>query len=415
MDLEKLLRDALVPCEPGPKSEVEVMARIASKRRRPRRLAIITSLLAMAAAAATLSVSLRHSTASVRLREVTAAEPPATPASGSLVEAAPGAAPVPSSELIQPMVADEPTSSTTAHGMRPVTIFVLPLQHMAVDERSKAAVELFYSSLLQGLSALPGLSVILDSLPPEHSRPRSDYRLTVKGGGALPGDKFQVVLVEGETKIADSRFAGSYIAALKGDIGNTCAAACIDPVSLAAQAVTTLVERGFLRGLPAAPSLPSDFERTEQYRLWSAMVEKDSPLESLLNAAYAGIDRGTWSYATLVMQLYGDMMTSPEDLETDRSLELDIQQALRELPVELAQGFKLWPAKCRLAMCSIQIAETAPGGVNVASNLLMKALRDKGLMSEDPKSPFVSARMPTAKSSSFWFLTRRDVTQAGAE
>jgi hypothetical protein len=88
---------------------------------------------------------------------------------------------------------------------------------------------------------------------------------------------------------------------------------------------------------------------------------------------------------------------------------------LREIPAEFAQGLKIWPAKCRLAMCSIQLAEAAPGGLCVASGLIMKALRDKGLMSEDPESPFTGASMPAGNGASFWFLTRRDGKHSSAE
>jgi hypothetical protein len=432
MDLENRLRDALSPCEPGPKPELAVMSQLAALRGKPRRMVVVTCIVALAAAAGMLGAGWRHFAHPASLPAEPAAESTEISASAPTFQATPAS----STETVSPVISGT-GESTTAEHIEPTTVFVLPLQNHAVDDRHKVAVELFYSSLLAGLIAQSSLTVVMAPLPAESARPYIDYRLTIKGGQSIPEDKFQVIVSEGERKISEDRFSAHYVSVLKGDTGTTCdrnrikesqTTRCTDPASLAAQVVATLVEKVLVRDRAPAPALPSDGVRTDQYRSWMASVEEGSPLANLLNEAYSGIDRGTWSFAKLIMELHDKMMSSPEDLEGSRRIELDILQAMRELPPELSKELQHSPIRCRLAMCSMHIPEITDAvlpdtarergvGSSVAAGLIINALQDKGLLSGDSGSPLIGARFPTMpkKGGAFLFLTRRNAPQTVVE
>lgn len=168
MDLEKLLREALAPCEPGRKPEVAVMAHLTALRSRPRRLVVITSVFALAAAAAMLAVSLRDSGSpapvvaapAIEIPEISAAEAPASEATPD--EATPDSA-----------LENVPTPARAV-------LFLDDLQTHGENEEALGQIREFYDTMEQGLRAIPGLMVVRANQA-DLSDVHVDFQLTVFG------------------------------------------------------------------------------------------------------------------------------------------------------------------------------------------------------------------------------------------
>jgi hypothetical protein len=148
-------------------------------RRRATPLILIGALAAVAAAAALLDVMLRNSSQAPVITAATVQQPPAEPApmiTAAPVETAPAAtraAPVESRKKTEAL-SDSPR----------FTVRLLPLQDRTQDESSKLAVKSFYSSLLDGLRRVPGLTLLQADAVPDEIAP-SDFYLSVTGDGPV--------------------------------------------------------------------------------------------------------------------------------------------------------------------------------------------------------------------------------------
>ena len=229
MDLEQELRAALVPCRPAPALRAAVMTRVSvvqatrGARRRPNRVILIGTLLAVAAAAAMLGPRFAQSPTPpvVAATPVPAAAPEPAP----IVAAAPSVAAVPESKPASEKVA--PKEAVAA--IKSFTVSVLPLQNDSPEVAVRAAVDTFHRALLDGLRATPGLVLTTpDSLESADSAP-ADYRLTLKGTGSTQANTFTISLRAMRT----GRYVQPY--QLSGFIAKDCSGApdCGDASSMA--------------------------------------------------------------------------------------------------------------------------------------------------------------------------------------
>jgi len=148
--------------------------------RRTRRLILIGTFIAVAAAAALLSTALRNSP------WTSPAAAAATPPPAQLVPVASDAADVvapvtPRSAAVEPKKTEPLPSSPR------FTVRVLPLQDNTADEPSRQAVRSFYASLLDGLRAVPGLTLMEAATTAINEIPPGEFLLRVTGDGIAQG------------------------------------------------------------------------------------------------------------------------------------------------------------------------------------------------------------------------------------
>lgn len=260
MDLEQQLREALAPCEPGPKPEAVVMAKISSVvQRKPNRFILVSTILVVAAAAAMLTMQLRS----------TSAPRTAVVASDSVIASAPAG--MATSEVIAEVV-DTSASEAAAPVPKsaeeqPYTVQVLPLQYGA-EGVAKSPVEAFHTAFLVELRRVPGLVLLLaDSAEPDDDV-APDFQLVVRGFPSADASEF-IANVSGDTKgmvISKQKMrregkepgVGDIAYFVRGDISPPCASTaekespkCTGPEGRAADVVLRLRKGTF----PADPSL----------------------------------------------------------------------------------------------------------------------------------------------------------------
>jgi hypothetical protein len=145
--------------------------------RRTSRVVLIGSLVALAAAAAWLELVQPHAEQVLAASAVAVPGPPRAPAS---VVVAPAAA----ESVVTKTKPVEPKKAQPLGESPRFTVRVLPLQDGTQDEFSRQAVQTFYAALLDGLRAVPGLTLLQSSAAPEEIAP-GEYVLTVKSDGPL--------------------------------------------------------------------------------------------------------------------------------------------------------------------------------------------------------------------------------------
>jgi flagellar basal body-associated protein FliL len=244
MDLERELQAALAPREPGSGPMDAVMARLSSRpaKRGGSRTILIGTVLVVAAAASMLAWQLAGRPAPPPV----AAAPPSSTASSAVVQAAVAVedarAPRPAAS---PAVKSESKKPGTV--VQSFTVRVDRMQNNSTNVAARRAVDTYYTSLLDGLRAIPGLVLVTPESTGFAPDAPFDYRLTPQGSD-LNGDKFLVMLR------AKSVVRGLILPIqTRGDIDPACTgsgdASCSDPVSMAASVVRFLRTNMF----PAEP------------------------------------------------------------------------------------------------------------------------------------------------------------------
>src|SRR6185369_7351924 len=257
------------------------------------------TLAAVAAAAALLStVLLKSEKAPEAIAAATAVSPaePVTEARGDTA--------------IAPTVSPAITSAGPGKKTQPplesprFTVLVLPLQDRTTDEASRLATRAFYSALLDGLRAVPGLTLLQVGSVGNDIAP-TEYQLTVSADGPVHGRWSARMLLKGsmsvtvdaqEQRATDPQaFQYSSVAApaCTGSLVDRPVTDCSDPKSGAAGQVD-------LMRLAAFPPDPSA-RRALQARLLDRTLSPDVRFKALadLQFARAAVVRGP-QFTTLV-------------------------------------------------------------------------------------------------------------------
>lgn len=227
MDLEQQLRAALVTITPGPHVRAGVIERLGanSARRRPNRWLLASAVLALAAAAAMLAMQLlERQTAAVAVESQLTPQDPSTDGSG-LTEAPDIQAAIPE----QP-VASAGTAQKVDPAVKPFTVQVLPLQSNAEDALRTEAIEAVYAAFVNGLRAVPGLTLVGTASDSDALEP-ADFRLTLTGAvtqGAPPGGP------DFTMRVAAQRFGSGGIEAgnLSTGASGESVPRCVSPASI---------------------------------------------------------------------------------------------------------------------------------------------------------------------------------------
>lgn len=301
MDLEKQLRAALVPTSPRPQVRAAVLERLAagSGRRGPNRWVLGGVVLAVAAATAMLAMQLRQPVAPVAV--VDSNFPPDVLGTSSDMPAAPLAA-----DPATVARDTQPQPQVIAPSITPFTVQVLPLKNDVVDMPRKVAIDAVYAAFVDGLRAVPGLTLVG---PPKDGTPvvterdgfgaplSTNYRLTLEGGvarGSAAGAYF--VEVAAERAGRDGRKAGALYWTSAGEVAPGCASPtsidvlagdkrCADPAGVAAELIATLRKTVF----PPDPQL----QQRVQARLVDHALAPEERLRALADLASFGFASGT--------------------------------------------------------------------------------------------------------------------------
>jgi len=294
MDLEQLLRAAFALRAPKADFEDVVMARVATARApvvrgSASRRVLVGTVLAVAAAASMVAVQLMRAPApAVAVTSSADVDFAGTDASSS----PPADVMLPGAERIQiprsafmagesPPVAQRTATTDAPVAVKPFTVRMQPLRNEASELDARAAIDLYYTSLVAGLRAVPGLTLVeLEAADTGASAP-GEFRLIAFGSAPQP-QKVMLGISEGAVEMpgggVGTRFAMQRIV----DVVPTCSnaplnsaerASCNDPVSVAAAMVDTLRTRIF----PPDPSL----RQYLQARLTDARLDPNLRLKAL--------------------------------------------------------------------------------------------------------------------------------------
>lgn len=261
MELEQQLSAALAPCSGGAQLRTAVMGRVAAVawrsshgRRKPSRLVLLGTILAVAAAAAMLAARLLPMPAPQGA--VIVPQSAAGPAQVAVVAKPP---PAPAAVTTAPSLPDaQALANAVVPTVRSFRVRVMPLQNEATNPAARFAIASYYNALLQGLSAVPGLTLVDPDAGATTTEHAADFRLTITGAGPLPGGKYSTEL-QAAIYGPEGRYWARVTSALTGEIAPACAGAvtaCDDPSSVAAMQVKLLRHAVF----PASPSLRQDLE-----------------------------------------------------------------------------------------------------------------------------------------------------------
>lgn len=240
MDIEQTLRLACEPREPAAEFEDALMARVTAAawrasrdaKRKPRRLILIGTILALSAAAALLVSNLRGTVPPQQLAAESAPAPVAQPPVQADVKP-----PATATHVAQP---PEPESSVQV--LLPAKPFTVraPLHNEAKDEPARSAVNAFHLATLDLLRTIPGLILVESDADPNVT---TEYRVTLTAQDGGPGN-IQVG-VQSDVRLPDGRSRRNMIYPIQGQI-TRCAAvttddgSCMDPAGLAAFMVRQL-------------------------------------------------------------------------------------------------------------------------------------------------------------------------------
>lgn len=253
---------------------------VSGGRRGSNRFVLLGVVLAVAAAAAMLAVSLTRAPSPPVAEEASPAPAPAVELDAVVGDAtlspADQAHPQPSNaEVVQEVVAPVP----------PFTVQLLPLENKLADVVGRDAAVSMYEAFRKRLRAVPGLTLLeADSagapeVPPGHR---------IKVIGENWSGKFGVN-VEAETLKPDGSVRGGYYTGMPGDLAATCTSSlpveadfseCADPEGLAINLLGVLRKNVF----PPDPSL----KRNLQARLLSRSLDATQRLRALTELASFG-------------------------------------------------------------------------------------------------------------------------------
>ncbi len=302
MDLEQQLRAALVPVPPRPQLRAAVMERIANEsgRRGPKRWLLTGVVLALAAAAAMLATQLLDRGAAAVVVD-TAPEP----------IAAPGVA-VPLSSGVDPARAPVPQQAASPPpegAVKTFTVQVLPLESDVEDAPRRAAIEAVFAALVEGLRAVPGLTLeelAREEVPADLLKDRpgamlsTDFRISLEGrvpspSATVAGDFFVNMLAERAGP--DGRWASGFHTGMSGEIAPGCMtpvstdgvtdrSSCADAAGVAAGLLATLRKMVF----PPDPQL----EKRLQARLIDQARDPAERLRALVDLGGLGRSSGAF-------------------------------------------------------------------------------------------------------------------------
>jgi len=340
-------------------------------RRRTSRLVLIGSLAAVAAAAALLNAVLRSPVDSPSATTQVAAAVP-------LAEAAPVAATVavmaalPATRSAQ----DEPESKVGMTSASPrYTVVVLPMQDRTRDEPDRIAVQAFYAALVNGLRAVPGLTLRRSDAVPDEIAP-GEFYVTVAGDGPVQG-RWNIRLMvkarmpvtgdsKGQRATVPHLFQFSSVAtpSCAGSALDRPVTGCSDPIGGAASQIELMRQVVF----PPDPSLRLALRTRLQDRTLDA-AQRLAALESLRAARVVVVPGPTAPRATAELQnIDVEALRGALDLAStasDPSLRKQVWGELRgvrrpELAQALIDAFQLEGSDpVRLEMVTILAADYA--------------------------------------------------------
>lgn len=274
MEIEQQLSAALAPREPGAGPMAVVMARLSGTarvtdgaRRKRSWPILVGTLMAVAAAASMLVVQLAANPSGPPPLVASIPAPGAAVAAIAEPEAMQRPAPQPAAP---PPAVPAVELRPAVPPIKPFILHVEPLQNDSTDAAGRAAVDTFHRTLLDELRVVPGLILVADA-GESPQQPPADYRLTIRGAGPTPGNKFTIYMH------ADAVGRFRMPIQLSGDIAPACAgtgAQCGDPVSMAAVFLDLLRKRVF-------PSDPLQQERL-QAQLRDAKLDPTARLNALI-------------------------------------------------------------------------------------------------------------------------------------
>jgi hypothetical protein len=293
MKIEQQLRAALAPERPGPQVRSGVMVLLAAGPGRHRTRWVLSGVvLAVAAAATMLGMQLLESevaTEVVASRPVPAASPVAAGDDTAVPEAV--ATNSPSDDTGPPQPA--------APAVRPFTVQVLPLKTDVSDPPRKAAIEAVYVAFVDGLRAVPGLTLVEPAGDGSETPVRPDYRITLEGNvlPASPTVKSDfTVRMAAEHRGPGAQVLGRFHSGMSGELAPGCVSppsmdplrsrrSCTDTMGVATGLVATLRKLVF----PPDPQLRSRL----QARLLDQKQDAGERLQALEDLSMFGRASGT--------------------------------------------------------------------------------------------------------------------------
>jgi len=282
MDLEQQLRAALAPTTPGPQVRAAVKLRLAEKSHRGsvNRWVLVGAVLALGAAAAMLAMRLLEPAATTVIAE-----------SVHVLDVPPGDAP--DAPVSVDTTSTETTSATqdseappVGPAVQPFTVNVPPLKSDVDDPSRKAALETVYTTLVDGLRDVPGLTLV-------DATATADYRLTLEGNAAPASatakDDFWVNMAAEQIGPA-GRVLRGYHTGATGEVAPACASpssmdtlsypTCADPIGVARRLLVTLRKSVF----PVDPQLQRDLRA----RLFDQTLEPGERRQALADLGSLG-------------------------------------------------------------------------------------------------------------------------------
>jgi hypothetical protein len=296
MDLEQLLRAAFALRAPKGNFEDRVMARVSAApkpvaRGGASRRILVGTVLAVAAAASMLAVQLirvpapEGAATTADAAVITEAAAPTGPAAG-VAEPEPVLVkgPLPASTAVEsPPDAGRAAAVEAPVAVKPFTVRMQPLRNEAREVDARAAIDLYYTALVAGLRAVPGLTLVeLEAADTGASVP-GEYRLSAFGNAAQ-SQKVMLGISEGAGDMPGGGAGARFVTQRIVDVVPTCSnaspnsaerASCNDPASVAAAMVDMLRTRIF----PPDPSL----NKYLQERLTDARLDPNQRLKALMD------------------------------------------------------------------------------------------------------------------------------------
>lgn len=285
MDFEQQLRAAFAPCDPRPELRSSILARRSDLRGSPAgrtgsRTILFGTILAVAAAAAMLAMRLLEPAASTVAVD-SALVPAAPPIDARDAPVSPDTS---ATDAVPTVEEGEPQPAVPA--VPPFTVQMLPLKSDVDDPPRKTAIETVYATFVDGLRAVPGLTLVEPARSGSEARALPNFILTLEGS-ALPAsagakDDFFVGMVA-KLSGSDGRMAGEIHTGMGGKIAPGCASpasmdvlastsSCADPVDVAGGLLAMLRKSVF----PPDPQL--------QWRLQARLVDQALNAEVRLGA-----------------------------------------------------------------------------------------------------------------------------------